>query len=322
MSRFLLILRHGKSDWSTGKADFDRPLKERGRLGAQRIAGWLRSQGLTPDWVVSSDAERARETAESVVQTLGIRPKDIQWDRRVYAATVHELLEVLRDCPQGARRVLLVGHNPGLEDLVSHLAGRQIEIPDDGKLLPTATVAWLEMPDLWDTLPPGCARLASITRPGEVPETFGDRDRPETAGRLRPDYYYVQSAVIPYRMSGGAPEILLVSSRKKTRWVVPKGIQEPELSAAESAAKEAWEEAGARGEVDPSPLGHYQYEKWGGVCTVDVFAMRVTELVEDEEWEESHRDRKWVSPKAAVKLLKEHDLRTIVHNLEQSLTRS
>ena len=178
---------------------------------------------------------------------------------------------------------------------------------------------YMPIVDDWDTLPPGCARLESITRPGDVPETFGDREQPETLGRLRPDYYYVQSAVIPYRMREGAPEILLVSSRKKRRWVIPKGIQEPELSAAESAAKEAWEEAGARGEVDPSPLGQYQYEKWGGVCTVDVFPMRVSELVDDEHWEESHRDRKWVSPKAAAKLLKEPELRAMVERLGQSL---
>ena len=79
---------------------------------------------------------------------------------------------------------------------------------------------------------------------------------------------------------------------------------------------------GALGEVDPSPLGQYQYEKWGGVCTVDVFPMRVTELAEDEHWEERHRERKWVSPKAAAKLLREPELRAIVHRLEQSLSGS
>jgi phosphohistidine phosphatase len=315
----LLILRHGKSDWSTGKVDFERPLKERGRVAAQRIGAWLRSQGQIPDWVVSSDAERAKGTAEATVQTLGLKPKDIHWDTRLYAATLHELLDALRDCPQQCRRVLLVGHNPGLEDLVSHLAGRQIEIPDDGKLLPTATLARLSMPDDWDKLPPGCARLESITRPADLPETFGDPERPDTLGRQRPDYYYTQSAVIPYRLRDGAPEILLVSSRKKTRWVVPKGIREPELSPAESAAKEAWEEAGARGEVGATPLGQYQYEKWGGVCTVDVFPMRVNELVEEEHWEESHRDRKWVSPDTAAKLLKEPALRAMVRGLQQSL---
>ena len=169
MSRLLLILRHGKSDWSSGKVDFERPLKERGRVGAQRIGAWLRAQGEIPDWVVSSDAERAKGTAEATLQTLGLKPKDIHWDRRVYAAPVHELLEALPDCRQQCRRVLLVGHNPGLEDLVSHLAGRQIEIPDDGKLLPTATLARLAMPDDWDKLPPWCARLESITRPADLP---------------------------------------------------------------------------------------------------------------------------------------------------------
>jgi phosphohistidine phosphatase len=319
VSRLLLILRHGKSDWSTGKPDFERPLKERGRLGAQQIGAWLLGQGLAPDWVVSSDAERAKGTAEEVVKTLGMKPSDIHWERRVYAAYRDELLAVLRDCPPSAKRVMLVGHNPGLEDLVTYLAGAQVEIPPDGKLLPTAALARLSMPEQWDRLDAGCARLESVIRPADLPKTFGDSPLPESEGRLRPDYYYTQSAVIPYRLRDGEPEILLVSSRKNKRWVVPKGIREPELSSAESAAKEAWEEAGARGHVDPEPLGQYQYPKWGGVCSVDVFPMRVSDLAEDEHWEESHRMRKWVTPKTAAKLLKEPRLKDLVRQLEGSL---
>ena len=103
----------------------------------------------------------------------------------------------------------------------------------------------------------------------------------------RPEYYYTQSAVIPFRRHGEL-EILMITSRKKKRWVLPKGIVEPELSPPDSAAKEALEEAGIEGAVSPDSIGTYRYDKWGGTCTVDVFTMEVEAIL--DVWLESYRD--------------------------------
>ena len=165
MPRQLLILRHAKSSWDTDASnDFDRPLNKRGKKDAPRMGAWLRQQGLLLDYVVSSPAKRAKQTVLKAARELEIKEKQIHWDPRIYDAGTSTLLEVLTDCPADAKTVLLVGHNPGLEYLVEYLCDN-VDVPADGKLLPTAAVAHLEMPDTWDHLEPGTARLLEIIRP-------------------------------------------------------------------------------------------------------------------------------------------------------------
>ena len=89
--------------------------------------------------------------------------------------------------------------------------------------------------------------------------------------KTKPDYFYIQSGVLPYRVEGGVMRVLLITSQGGRRWVIPKGIVEPGLSAVVSAAKEALEEAGIDGRVDPAPMGSYKRQKWGGTCSVEVF---------------------------------------------------
>lgn len=169
MPRELLILRHAKSDWDSGATrDFDRPLAKRGKKDAPRVGEWLYREGLVPDLVISSSAERARQTADRVCKSMDFKKKKIQWDDDVYAAGVADLLRVLARCPAETRTVLLVGHNPGLEDLVCYLAADEVEEPSDGKLLPTAALARLEMPDDWSVLEAGCAQLIAVTRPRKL----------------------------------------------------------------------------------------------------------------------------------------------------------
>jgi phosphohistidine phosphatase len=166
MSRELLILRHAKSDWDAdANSDFERPLAKRGKKDAPRIGAWLYREGAVPDLVISSPAERARQTAVKVCKSMDYKKKHIRWEKQLYGADLSRLLRVLASCPPTAQTILLVGHNPGLEHLVHHLAGDELEDPVDGKLLPTATLARLEMPDDWTTLDPGCAQLTNLTRP-------------------------------------------------------------------------------------------------------------------------------------------------------------
>jgi phosphohistidine phosphatase len=319
MSRELMLLRHGKSDWSQQLDDFDRPLKDRGKRGAQRMGVWLLQQELVPDLVLSSPAERAITTAQKLVKAMGGDASRILQDRRIYAARVEELLQVLAESGQAHRRLLLVGHNPGLEDLTQFLADKPIPLPSDGKLLPTASLSILELPDSWQGLKAGMGQLLSITRSSSLPKKFPYPDPKGKELRDRPAYYYKQSSVIPYRIQDGKLEILVVMSSKRKHWVVPKGVSDPAISLQESAAKEAFEEAGVEGEVEEAALGSYQYEKWGADCTVQVYPMRVSRILDEETWEESHRGREWLSPKQAVKRLKQAELKLMIEKLAKQL---
>lgn len=319
MTRELLLLRHGKSDWGTGVDDFHRPLKDRGKRAAQRIGAWLAQQEIVPDLIISSPAERALVTAQKACKAMGNSDEGLLQDERIYAAGLDELLRVLADCPQDAGRVMLTGHNPGLEELLVWLASNDVPLPDDGKLLPTATLARLEMPADWGALVAGCASLLSITRPGTLPKKFPYPAPDGKELRDRPAYYYTQSAVIPYRVRNGKAEILVIASSKKHHLVVPKGIKEPGLSPQASAALEALEEAGIEGEVADAALGSYTCEKWGATCTVTVYPMKVTRVIAEEDWEESHRGRQWMSPGKAVGRLKQAELGPLVKKLEAIL---
>lgn len=122
---------------------------------------------------------------------------------------------------------------------------------------------------------------------------------------------YAQSAVIPFRFSDtGHLRILLITSNRG-KWIVPKGLVEPDLSPEESAAQEAFEEAGVRGRVLPGAIGRYQYEKWGGTCDVTLFLMEVGE--ELKRWPEmAWRDRRWVEVSEALGLVNHTELREVI----------
>lgn len=319
MNRELLLLRHGKSDWSVDTDDYHRPLKDRGKRGAQRIGVWLLQQELIPDLIISSPAERALVTAQKCCKAMGKGAKQIQRDKRVYLAGLEELLEVLADCPSETPRIMLVGHNPGLELLLCYLADEPPEIAPDGKLLPTASLARLAMPDDWHALKADQAKLLQLTRASGLPDKFPFPSPHGKALRERPAYYYTQSSVIPYRINSGRVEILIISSSKNKHWVIPKGIADPGHTLQASARKEAWEEAGVEGEVEQEAVGSYRYRKWGATCTVTVYPMVVTRELSEDAWQERHRGRQWVSPREAASRLKQTELGPMVLALEKRL---
>jgi phosphohistidine phosphatase len=322
MARELLILRHGKSDWSEDVDDFHRPLKDRGKRGAQRIGVWLQRQGLVPDYIIASPAVRALETARKISKAMNMDGRQIKQEPAIYAASLPDLLKVLGGCPNKARRVMIVGHNPGLESLLIHLSKDKIPLPKDGNLLPTATLARLKLPDDWHELTAGCGDLQSITRPKGLPKKFPFPDFQGKEERDRPAYYYTQSSVIPYRMKDSRPEILVVMSSQKKHWVVPKGISDPGMTLQESAAKEAFEEAGVEGEVESLPLGSYTCEKWGAECTVHVYPMTVTHELPESAWEERHRGREWLTPEQAIDRVREKQLKPMIEALVKQLESS
>lgn len=168
MEHQLLLLRHGKSDWSEPVSDFDRPLKGRGKRGAKKIGRWLEQNQCVPDQVISSPANRAFNTALKACQAMG-KEEPIKIDSRIYEDDLHEILSVIQECPNTVKRLMLVGHNPDMEELVLELPNREIMIPDDGKLMPTATLALFRVPCSWGALDFGIAELISITRPDDIP---------------------------------------------------------------------------------------------------------------------------------------------------------
>jgi len=134
---------------------------------------------------------------------------------------------------------------------------------------------------------------------------------------VKPGYFLRQSGVIPYRERKGEIEILLITSRTKRRWIIPKGVIEPDFSARNSAAKEALEEAGVKGSVHGKLLGIYRDRKFGKACTVKVYSMRVTRIY--KVWEEADRDREWVSLKKALKLVSNGELKRVIKKLPKTI---
>ncbi len=169
MKRNLLIMRHGKSDWNTGnRSDFERPLAKRGQKAVKRVGKWLIQQELTPDHIISSPANRAQQTAIGICQAIKLAESTINWEPKVYGAEMEILLDVLAICPAEKQRVMLIGHNPGLEMLVRYLAGETFETSYDNNPMPTAALASLDMPDDWESLDAGAGQLISIIRPREI----------------------------------------------------------------------------------------------------------------------------------------------------------
>ena len=131
IERTLILLRHAKSDWSGSAPDIDRPLAERGRAQAPLAGRWLATHAGQIDLAIVSPAQRARETWELVSAQLASVPQT-QFDDRVYAASADQLLEVVLEVPDDVRTVLLVGHNPGMEQLASLLAGEEVTMGTAG----------------------------------------------------------------------------------------------------------------------------------------------------------------------------------------------
>jgi phosphohistidine phosphatase len=315
MARELLIFRHGKAVGNTNGDDYSRPITDRGKRGSQRMGAWLWQKNIRPDYIISSPAERAYVSAQKLCKAMGDDATSIVTDRRLYRGDLNSLLSVLAECPKNRQRVMLVGHNPALAELLLYLLGGKAPLPDDGRLLPTSALARVVMPGNWKKPGFGCAQLKSLTRHEDLPKKFPFPAPNGKEKRDRPAYYYRQSAVIPYRMRKNQLQVMLVGSSKRNHWVVPKGIHEPGMSAQKSAEIEAYEEAGIRGTVSKSMLGEYEYPKWGASCRVEVYAMSVGEILPDSEWEETHRGRKWLSTDEAAGLVKEPSLRPMIQSL-------
>lgn len=157
--RELILLRHAHAEAAAaGQDDVDRPLSRQGQAEAEAAGQWLKSHGYLPDRVVCSSARRARETLEQVLSVIGYIEQ--RQEPRIYEATPGDLMAVA-DEHKELSRVLLVGHNPGFEQLAALLSSGQ---SGDFRGMPAGGIAVLKLPVNAD-LEPGVAELAAFWWP-------------------------------------------------------------------------------------------------------------------------------------------------------------
>ncbi|MGD0375417.1 MAG: histidine phosphatase family protein [Streptosporangiaceae bacterium] len=169
-ARRLVLLRHAKSAWPD-LPDHDRPLAGRGRGDAPAIGRWLRETGCVPDLVWCSTASRAAQTWQLAAAELGADPP-VSYQPRLYGATGGELAELIREAPATTATLLLVGHNPGIQELALMMAGTGGDpagaLDRAAAKFPTAAVAVLEFDGGWPELSAGGARLVGFVVPREL----------------------------------------------------------------------------------------------------------------------------------------------------------
>ncbi len=155
-------MRHAKSSWDDASlSDFERPLNDRGLRTAPFMGKFMREKGLDPAIILSSPAERAKQTALLVKEASGFS-NEIQFDDRIYEASPHSLAQVVSEIDNAHTSAMLVGHNPGMEGFIRFLTGNL-------EPMPTAALAVIELNiDKWKEIDDGCGELQEIYRPKDL----------------------------------------------------------------------------------------------------------------------------------------------------------
>jgi phosphohistidine phosphatase len=164
--RTLVLVRHAKSSWDYDVDDHERPLSARGRRDAEALGRLLSQQSLRPDLVFCSTATRTRQTWECA-KAGGASAGEVQYLQEIYRAWVPELLTMIRDAPDEIHTLLVLGHAPGIPDLVEHLCVRT-DSPDWAQMdskFPTSALAFVNVPGPWAELGKGRAELARFVVP-------------------------------------------------------------------------------------------------------------------------------------------------------------
>lgn len=163
----LLIFRHAKSSWTDPNlSDFERPLNERGLRTAPFMGKLIVERGLSPAAIISSPAKRARQTAELVVNEIGVET-NLSFDDRIYEASPNALRIVVSETISDLTSVMIVGHNPGIEGFIRHLTGK-IES------MPTAALAVIDLNiESWKEINHDTGSLITIIRPKEEMPSAG-----------------------------------------------------------------------------------------------------------------------------------------------------
>ena len=160
----LVLVRHAKSDYPIGVLDLDRPLSPRGRREAPLVGRWLADHGVAADLVLVSSATRTQETW-SLVNAHWTSVTEVRQEPRIYEATEHELTELIAETDETVETVVIVGHNPGLQDLVLTLADADSDVSPVRTKFPTSAIAMLRIPGEWAHLRSGSATLSAFSVP-------------------------------------------------------------------------------------------------------------------------------------------------------------
>jgi phosphohistidine phosphatase len=161
MTKTLYLVRHAKSGWmSMHHGDFDRTLNQRGLHEAREMGQRLKKRGASPEIILCSPAKRARQTAELLIQEFGDPMDIVQFDDRIYEASVDTLLDLIRSLPDTCASAMLIGHNPSIGGLANQLSDVGIE------QMPTCAIATLELPSSnWKHTGKEAARLLDFDHP-------------------------------------------------------------------------------------------------------------------------------------------------------------
>ncbi|MGI9229465.1 MAG: SixA phosphatase family protein [Gammaproteobacteria bacterium] len=167
----LMLMRHAKAEGYTG-ADTDkaRPLAAQGDKDADRIGKWMAQQGLMPDIVLCSPAVRTRQTIAAVNRHLQLADDHIIYSDAIYNASLDDLLDLIDQYRHECNAILVIGHNPGMDELLCFLSETQPPMSDTGKLMATATVAVLDYDD-GRAIQSGSAKARLLMRPKELPKS-------------------------------------------------------------------------------------------------------------------------------------------------------
>lgn len=162
----LVLMRHAKSDWFSGEGDdFSRPLSDRGIRDARQMGRWLVDGGYLPAAILSSTSRRTRQTLELMADGAGLDlAARTEWLDELYHASAGSLRNLLRRLGERPA-VMLLGHNPGLEELLAFLVDDDRVIASHAKCFPTAAVYVLDVVGEWADLKAGCARIVAHQRP-------------------------------------------------------------------------------------------------------------------------------------------------------------
>jgi len=169
-SKTIYLARHAKSSWDSGAAtDFDRPLSNRGVADAIKMGDELNRLAWKPELVISSPAIRAKQTCNTLCDKLDVSLESVVWNKDIYAAYMITLLHILSALPESIKSVLMIGHNPSMEDLLLHLCeDAHVFQQKNGKLFTTGNIVKLTVNTEWKNLVICDGALEKIIRPKEL----------------------------------------------------------------------------------------------------------------------------------------------------------